>query len=119
MELLPNQMKTWQLLNKAIDEAEEQIPCTSYPEIFFPDKGDGESSNHAKKLCRSCPVLAQCGIYAIQYETLGVWGGLTAVERRAIRKVRGISDPVAAESITETFDRPVDPLFGADFADSV
>lgn len=119
MKLPANQMKTWQALNQAIDNASEQIPCTSDPDLFFPDKGDGESSNYAKRLCRSCPVLAQCGIYAIQYETLGVWGGLTAVERKAIRKARGISDPISTESIPETFDRPVDPFFGADLADSI
>jgi hypothetical protein len=119
MQLSLNQLKTWQMLNQAIDDAKEQIPCTNYPELFFPDKADGESAGQAKRLCRSCPVLAQCGIYGIQFERYGVWGGLTPVERRAIRKARGISDPVAAESVTETFDRPVDPLFGADFADPI
>ena len=119
MQLPANQIRTWQLLNKAIDEAQEQIPCTNYPELFFPEKADGESAGQAKRLCGSCPVLAQCGIYGIQYERFGVWGGLTPVERRAIRKARGISDPVATESIAESFDGPVDPLFGADFADSV
>lgn len=119
MRLPENQIRSWQLLNKAIDDADEQIPCTSCPDLFFPDKGDGESANQAKSLCFSCPVQAQCAIYAIQYETAGVWGGLTAVERKQVRKARGMLEPVTAESIPETFDSPVDPLFGTDLADAV
>jgi hypothetical protein len=113
-----DQLKAWKELQQAIDQAEEQVPCPSFPDLFFPNKGDGESANAAKKMCFTCPVQVQCGIYAIRFEDSGVWGGLTAVERREIRKARGMLDPVAAQSVMESFDSPVDPLFGTDLADA-
>ena len=119
MRLPADQMKAWELLNQAIDNAEEQIPCTNFPDLFFPEKTDGDSGNQAKKMCRSCPVQAQCGIYAIQYELHGVWGGLSSMQRKELRKLRGISEPVSTQSIPETFDSPVDPLFGTDLADAI
>ncbi|MER6913630.1 WhiB family transcriptional regulator [Streptomyces sp. NPDC000594] len=39
----------------------------------------------AKRVCARCPVLVQCREHALlQPEPYGVWGGLTAAERRVV-----------------------------------
>ncbi|WP_344444357.1 WhiB family transcriptional regulator [Kitasatospora nipponensis] len=40
---------------------------------------------HAKQVCARCPVLLECREHALaQPEPYGVWGGLTAAERRVV-----------------------------------
>jgi WhiB family redox-sensing transcriptional regulator len=51
------------------------------PEAFYPDKG--EPTAPAKRVCAHCPVTAECLEYALFHdERFGVWGGLSARERR-------------------------------------
>ncbi|AXK33973.1 WhiB family transcriptional regulator [Streptomyces armeniacus] len=39
----------------------------------------------AKRVCAGCPVLGECREHAlVQPEPYGVWGGLTAAERRVV-----------------------------------
>ncbi|CAM5372947.1 MULTISPECIES: WhiB family transcriptional regulator [Streptomyces] len=39
----------------------------------------------AKRVCAQCPVMIQCREHALlQPEPYGVWGGLTAAERRVV-----------------------------------
>jgi WhiB family redox-sensing transcriptional regulator len=83
-------MKTEQLyitLANAIREADSNPPCQETdPEAFYAEKGDWGSIRQAKKLCDSCPVIKECGEYAIAaMEPYGVWGGLTPRERVALR----------------------------------
>ena len=48
---------------------------------FFP--GRGESLEPAKALCAACLVRPECLLYAFEHdEPHGVWGGLSARERR-------------------------------------
>lgn len=54
------------------------------PELFFPE-GDHPviAARQAKAVCRQCPVQLECLEYALtNNETFGVWGGMTARERR-------------------------------------
>jgi len=54
-------------------------------DLHYPDLG--KSSAPARELCRECPVMADCLAYALANdERFGVWGGLTAAERREIKK---------------------------------
>jgi hypothetical protein len=39
----------------------------------------------AKDICIECPMMVACRDYAIKHENYGVWGGLSAKERHAIR----------------------------------
>jgi WhiB family redox-sensing transcriptional regulator len=40
----------------------------------------------AKRVCARCPVRDECLDYALRvHEELGIWGGLDAPERRALR----------------------------------
>jgi len=54
------------------------------PEIFFPDKGG--RAEPAKRICRACPVRAQCLDYAMGGDDFGVWGGMTERERRTLKR---------------------------------
>jgi WhiB family redox-sensing transcriptional regulator len=53
------------------------------PELWFP--GPGGSVTEAKAICRHCDVLHECLAYALENnEQHGVYGGLTARERRRV-----------------------------------
>jgi len=68
----------WQLLAKCrgVDSA-----------VFYSPDGErgharARREARAKKMCRECPVLAQCRAHALSVaEPFGVWGGLTEAER--------------------------------------
>lgn len=54
-------------------------------EAFFPNKG--ESTSDAKRICRRCPVRAECLEYALDMaERFGVWGNCSERERRRLLK---------------------------------
>ncbi len=42
----------------------------------------------AKKICAGCPVKEQCLEYGLTHVEYGVWGGLTANERRTLNRKR-------------------------------
>jgi WhiB family redox-sensing transcriptional regulator len=49
---------------------------------------DGDSLTdvlEAKKICSACPIQAMCLDWGTQTQDAGVWGGLTAQERKALR----------------------------------
>jgi WhiB family redox-sensing transcriptional regulator len=55
------------------------------PEIFFPEQGG--SPEAAKKICVQCEVRLNCLEWALSNEEEhGVWGGLTAQERKRIKR---------------------------------
>jgi WhiB family redox-sensing transcriptional regulator len=61
------------------------------PGIFHPDDEDEteESAEAAKAVCALCPVREPCLEHAIAVrEKHGVWGGLTARERRRLIRRR-------------------------------
>jgi WhiB family redox-sensing transcriptional regulator len=54
---------------------------------FFPARG--ESTAAAKAVCASCPVRESCLEYALRSDIhCGVWGGLSELERRQLRRTR-------------------------------
>lgn len=66
------------------DLAECQYADTS---IFYPE--ENETADKAKSICAICPVQQQCLETAMRNrEREGVWGGLTANERRRLRRRR-------------------------------
>jgi len=55
------------------------------PELFFP--GKGQPVRPAKRVCAGCEVRAECLQEALDRgERFGIWGGLTARERRALAR---------------------------------
>ncbi|WP_433297259.1 WhiB family transcriptional regulator [Pseudonocardia sp. CA-142604] len=63
---------------------------TEDPELFFPIGSSGPALRQlaeAKAVCRRCLVLFQCRMWAFSTgQETGVWGGLSAGERRAMRR---------------------------------
>lgn len=86
----------------------DDAACAGYVELygeqvvdgwFFPERG--ESTTTARSICGTCPVQAHCAEYALTGEGMwrehGIWGGLSARQRRAIRVEREIERLPMAE----------------------
>lgn len=59
---------------------------------FYLDAADyPDEIERLRNICRTCPVLADCGEYALKYESWGFWAGMTVSERRRIRSREGIA----------------------------
>jgi WhiB family transcriptional regulator, redox-sensing transcriptional regulator len=60
------------------------------PDLFFPIGTSGPAllqTEQAKAVCRRCPVRGSCLEWAMETDqTLGVWGGLSETERRALKR---------------------------------
>ncbi len=56
------------------------------PELFYADQStDPSTVSAARRICRGCSVRRACVDYAIENnEQSGMWGGLTANERRSV-----------------------------------
>lgn len=66
-------------------------PCADRSEVMFPESWWGKPSNvileAAKEVCMDCPVKLMCLETALANdEEYGVWGGLTADERRRLKR---------------------------------
>ena len=69
----------------------DQAACLSEdPELFFPTGNAGPAIaqiEEAKAVCRRCAVIEACLTYALQTgQDVGVWGGLSEEERRALSR---------------------------------
>jgi WhiB family redox-sensing transcriptional regulator len=60
------------------------------PELFFPIGNTGlalDQVEEAKVICHRCQVLDSCLKWAIEFrQDAGVWGGMSAEERRALKR---------------------------------
>lgn len=65
--------------------------CAQYPpEMFHPDQGGRAAVAEAKQVCLQCSVRVECLEWALDVgDPHGVWGALTADERRALLRKRG------------------------------
>jgi WhiB family redox-sensing transcriptional regulator len=57
-------------------------------DFWHPERGGiTDSVRAAKKVCMGCPVKQECLDYALRRdERFGVWGGLTAQQRRRLKR---------------------------------
>jgi WhiB family redox-sensing transcriptional regulator len=68
---------------------QEEALCQQVPVEFFPNKGDRETAETAKRVCKLCPVIAECLEYALTHdEWAGVWGGMSERQRRELKRAR-------------------------------
>lgn len=68
-----------------LDEKVDAICAQVDGDLWYPDRGDRAGANTAKQLCHTCPIQRRCAEVAIATgEPHGIWGGLTARERRLI-----------------------------------
>lgn len=67
--------------------------CVGHEPLFFNE----DTEPMAKAICAQCPVAMPC-LEAGMRETDGVWGGMSAIDRRALRRYmrlgRSMSDAV-------------------------
>lgn len=107
--------QAWKALMALSDESSIPIPCTNFPEAFFPEMG--ERNDMAKSLCHECPIMSACGEYGILYELDGVYGGMSGLQRRQMRQLRKLK-PLAAQYVAEPVQSTIDPLLSSDLAHS-
>jgi WhiB family redox-sensing transcriptional regulator len=66
--------------------------CTTVDtNLFFPGPGKAgaQSTKQAKAICRACPVVNDCVMYAMSFPArslVGIWGGMTERERTRYHK---------------------------------
>lgn len=76
-----------QIRDLTVTAYDEELPCRIDPDLFF--LTGRTHSRQAAEMCAICPILQECRDYAIQArEPFGVWGALTAGERRKLWKKR-------------------------------
>jgi len=89
-------------LGDKFDEAPENGRCSGEdPNIWFPvfsrspSKRERTAVNKriaiAKSFCSTCEHSVQCLEYSLRHEPLGIWGGMTELERAKLRSARGIN----------------------------
>ena len=87
-----NHFAEWKKLDEAVQE-NSPTACTNDPDGFFPEK-TGMPSNwqSIQEACNNCPIQKQCADYGVHWEpNQGIWGGLSIIERRQIRKKLNIT----------------------------
>jgi WhiB family redox-sensing transcriptional regulator len=92
--------------------------CRDPADLFFPSE-DAQAElvrvqeATAKAVCRSCPVAGACLSTALsQRLEFGVWGGLTAEDRKAVLASRSGTQPTTTATSTRTVNpstRTVNP----------
>jgi hypothetical protein len=76
-------------LLELMEEVVGSPACSNFPEAFFPEPGQQASGDirMAKQMCSDCPIKAECLKFALKHTQIGIWGGLTATERRRLKKL--------------------------------
>lgn len=64
----------------------DEAKCKGQTDLFYPIFSSAALT--AKKVCRDCPCKQECLETAIAGDEIGVWGGTTEMERRAIQSRR-------------------------------
>lgn len=92
---LENSMSELELLTREnpdlITDWRELAACRDHPnDLFFPAGETGPAAvqiEKAKGICGTCEVSDECLLFALESNQRdGIWGGLTADERRRLRR---------------------------------
>jgi len=78
---------THRVISNADLDWRELASCTGKQELFFSDHMSSVV-REAKKICADCVVRSQCLAHAMKHDEYGVWGGLTANERRKAKRAQ-------------------------------
>ncbi|WP_396653537.1 WhiB family transcriptional regulator [Microbacterium sp. WCS2018Hpa-9] len=63
--------------------------ATTDPELWFPRHGDLPTAERAKKICRECPVRAQCLEFALRTnQREGIYAGYSPKSLERLRRNR-------------------------------
>ena len=71
--------------------------CRGQTDLFFAEV-HLHASVDAKKMCRRCPVRRDCLTWAMTHDEHGIWGGLTATERREAQFRRMTVNDIVAKA---------------------
>lgn len=89
-------MKDWR--HEALCQEED-------PELFFPIGDTGPALTQieqAKNICRRCPVTEACLRWALESgQDSGVWGGMSEIERRELKRRGKGTSPAAPQAQLE------------------
>lgn len=64
--------------------------------VFSDGAGSPADVEAAKALCSGCPFLRGCRDYALDHDVVGLWGGLSFLERWDQRNRAGNTVPISA-----------------------
>ena len=65
--------------------AKQALCADADPDLWYPAEEDHATAAAAIKVCNRCPVRADCLAHALAIrEPRGIWGGLTAEQRRRL-----------------------------------
>ena len=79
--------------------------------LWFPRRGESPNKIlEAKRICQQCPIQQKCLDYSLwHHEKHGIWGGLTELERRNMRRTLGIQPgPTARTTMIRRHPTPDD-----------
>lgn len=67
---------------------QRQAACIGYPpEWWWPEANEDVNKKRALEICRRCPVRSECLEHGLDNrDEVGIWGGLTERQRKALRK---------------------------------
>lgn len=68
---------------REVDWSQAECSGVGWRPFFGEQRADVE---RAKALCQRCPIQRDCLRYAVNAREVGVWGGMTDEERRAMVK---------------------------------
>lgn len=60
--------------------------------VFHPRKQTDAAVEFAKRICRACPVITDCLVYATTHDLQGIWAATTHQERRADSDKRPLTE---------------------------
>ena len=60
------------------------------PNLWFSPAKKSPDNAVAAAICGGCPHQQECLEYSLEWASDGIWGGLTADQRAAVRRERGI-----------------------------
>lgn len=72
---------------------ENPLCAQSGGDAWFPESGQGTALEtvHARTVCNNCEHKFECAEWGLRYEDFGIWGGLTELDRKRIRRQKNIT----------------------------
>ncbi|GAA1392073.1 hypothetical protein GCM10009613_35860 [Pseudonocardia kongjuensis] len=94
------------MVERDTSEWRSRAACrTADPETFFPVAEAGRALDRevarAKRVCDGCPVQPECRAWSLDTLPYGIAGGMTADERREVRRSRQVRAERPAPAVTQ------------------
>ena len=73
-----------------VDWSQANCHATDLESFYRSDPGTKTVNKLLHRICSNCPIMQECGDYAVKHERHGYWGGMTALQRRSVRNAKGM-----------------------------